>query len=85
VLWDRDRLVEALFSVKKQGEAAPAAPQTVVAPAAFPDRPAPKPTTCLVCGVAVSEKVERFCLARPQRFDGRVYCYEHQQKLRRVA
>jgi restriction system protein len=36
---------------------------------------------CARCGDAVTERVRRYCLARPKRFSGLVYCYEHQRSL----
>ncbi|NRQ54526.1 nuclease-related domain-containing protein [Brevibacillus sp. HD1.4A] len=34
---------------------------------------------CAVCGKAVTDKIAKFCLANESRFQGRVYCYEHQK------
>ncbi|WP_102027760.1 nuclease-related domain-containing protein [Salirhabdus sp. Marseille-P4669] len=33
---------------------------------------------CVVCNKSVSDKVKAYCLAN-KRFDGKVYCYEHQK------
>ncbi|WP_233129824.1 nuclease-related domain-containing protein [Domibacillus epiphyticus] len=35
---------------------------------------------CVTCGKSVSQKVESFCLSNKERFNGNVYCYEHQKK-----
>lgn len=35
---------------------------------------------CKICGKVVSEKVKQFCLSNEKRFNGNVYCYEHQKK-----
>lgn len=35
---------------------------------------------CKTCGKEVSEKVKRFCLSNKKRFNGNVYCFEHQKK-----
>ncbi len=37
---------------------------------------------CAKCGNQVSDKIREYCLARPKRFGGLVYCYEHQKKFR---
>ncbi|QYR20978.1 hypothetical protein KZ483_25090 [Paenibacillus sp. sptzw28] len=35
--------------------------------------------TCAKCGETVSEKVRQYCLSRPQQFNHKVYCYDHQK------
>lgn len=35
---------------------------------------------CVSCGVVVSTKVRDYCLARPNRFAGLVYCFNHQRR-----
>lgn len=40
------------------------------------------PAHCVTCGDAVSEKVREYCLARPARFSGQVYCFTHQRRAR---
>ncbi|PKR86806.1 nuclease-related domain-containing protein [Heyndrickxia camelliae] len=35
---------------------------------------------CKTCGKEVSEKVKQFCLSNENRFNGNVYCYEHQKR-----
>jgi hypothetical protein len=37
-----------------------------------------KPLVCADCGKKVSEKVREYCLTRPNKFAGKVYCYDHQ-------
>jgi restriction system protein len=90
-LWDRDVLVAKLLAV---GNGATDAP--TVATNAVPTRPATAEPTlprgevaaeddvanCATCGVTVSEKVRDYCLARPKRFGGRIYCYQHQRRPR---
>lgn len=39
---------------------------------------------CAICGAAVSAKVREYCLARPARFGGKIYCFNHQRDVRRV-
>ncbi|WP_166245289.1 hypothetical protein [Paenibacillus turpanensis] len=34
--------------------------------------------SCAACGKSVSEKVRQYCLSKPNRFKGNVYCYNHQ-------
>ncbi|MET3196930.1 nuclease-related domain-containing protein [Bacillus sp. OAE603] len=33
---------------------------------------------CVICEKRVSDKVKTFCLSNTKRFNGKVYCYEHQ-------
>jgi restriction system protein len=37
---------------------------------------------CARCGVAVSDRVRAYCLGRPGRFGGRIYCFKHQRTVR---
>jgi restriction system protein len=67
-LWDREILIAKLPS----SEAAQS-PELPIAPTATP---------CVVCGTNVSPKVRAWCLARPDRFGGQVYCYRHQRGVR---
>jgi restriction system protein len=39
---------------------------------------------CTTCGVVVSAKVRDYCLARPARFGGRLYCFNHQRQAKPV-
>ncbi len=36
---------------------------------------------CHTCGIEVSEKVSNFCSANKARFNGDIYCFEHQKHL----
>ncbi len=38
------------------------------------------PAVCAFCGRTVTNKVRDYCVANPQRFGGKVYCYEHQRR-----
>lgn len=38
-------------------------------------------TKCKVCGTAVTAKVKEYCLSNKRRFNGEVYCFEHQKKI----
>lgn len=35
--------------------------------------------TCKICGNEVSEKVKEYCISNKKRFEGNIYCYEHQK------
>lgn len=85
-LWDRDRLVSALLSVRDCSiptTTLPAA-DALVAPlakqeaqAAFAIESAPR--RCAVCEKIVSDNVRAYCLEHAERFEGRVLCYDHQR------
>lgn len=75
-LWNRDRLVKALLSIKKdspviehQKEVAATHAQQVIM----------ENNVCNTCGKSVTEKVKQYCLSNQQRFSGKVYCYDHQR------
>ena len=83
-LWNRNRLISALMTSKEARRRAKTRPNTT-------DSSAPQQLTlaqlpgktevgsCARCGTSVSAKVREYCLARPKRFGGRVYCYDHQR------
>jgi restriction system protein len=95
-LWDREALVGKLLAVRGEQareapeplllDGAPAEPPAVARAEAVPvGGPAPpgiSATHCTTCGAAVSAKVRDYCLARPARFGGRVYCFNHQRQVR---
>lgn len=37
------------------------------------------PSHCSTCGAPVTDRVRDYCLARPGRFAGRIYCFRHQR------
>jgi restriction system protein len=77
-LWDRSKLVSALLSVKDNVVVGMFG-QTKAA-ASTDDQPIDDiQINCASCGKPVSEKVMQFCLANQKRFDGKIYCYEHQK------
>ncbi len=76
-LWDRERLVEMLLA----GKDAPAQPAPPVETAKTEPPPADA-SRCATCGATVSEKVRRYCLDHPERFDGLVYCFADQRSAR---
>ena len=89
VLWDRDRLVEKLLSVRGEIGAVQQVPQPAPRPP-VPRLPLPNPRasvspTCATCGVRVSDRVQQYCTAHSERFSGAIYCFEHQKAIRRNA
>jgi restriction system protein len=88
-LWDRDALVTKLLALGNgSADSQPAAvsqnghKETALDPAEpllSAPRVAEDQAHCASCGVAVSEKVRDYCLARPDRFAGRIYCFKHQR------
>jgi restriction system protein len=57
----------------------PTMASAVGAPACAASTDSPELAHCVRCGAVVSTKVRDYCLARPKRFGGRVYCYRHQR------
>jgi restriction system protein len=90
-LWDRERLIKALLATRPQRKEEAAAPTAADATATVPasesaTSEAPRNTSgpkCATCGQPVSEKVREYCEARPGRFGGDVFCYEHQRAARK--
>ena len=87
-LWDREVLVAKLLAVGNGSSEAPPAmgvnrrKESAAAAAPLPPSPtsSAEESHCASCGVAVSDKVRDYCRARPQRFDGRIYCFHHQRR-----
>ena len=85
-LWDRAVLVEKMLATRGVAERRARADEVLVEPPPHDlvDRVVPiaelTPTTatCATCGTTVSERVRDYCLSRPQRFRGLVYCFRHQ-------
>lgn len=76
-LWDRKDLVKKLLKIKEEGEirlTQTISPSIETTVDNFLDK-------CVICGVKVSSNVCQYCLDRPQRFGGKIYCYEHQKKV----
>lgn len=83
-LWDRDVLIEQMSKVN--------ATQTIKVSAHEPvDEVAEASTAalctrdddlfvCARCGKPISNKVKDYCLSNPSRFNGRIYCYDHQRQ-----
>lgn len=49
------------------------------------DEPAVDETVCAECGRFVTAGVTAWCLSRPARYGGNVYCFEHQARSRRSS
>lgn len=82
-LWDRNKLVSALLSVKETAPVTVFTVEQTRAVTSIDAQPLDIPkNTCALCGKAVSEKVMQYCLANQKRFAGEIYCYEHQRVLR---
>jgi restriction system protein len=92
-LWDRETLLEKLLTLRdddrrgaSEFRSAPVkavetnSSQGELGPDGIPD--AADGAHCVTCGVRVSEKVRDYCLARPQRFGGRIFCFTHQRSVR---
>ena len=75
-LWDRNDLVKALLSIKKDS---PVIEQQQEVAATNVEQATMGNDVCSVCNKSVSEKVKKYCLSNPQRFNGEVYCYAHQR------
>lgn len=82
-LWDRDVLIEQMSKIN--------AAQTIKVNEREPIEVKPTPTinvlhksdadlfVCAKCGKPVTNKTKEYCLSNPRRFNGRIYCYEHQR------
>jgi restriction system protein len=91
-LWDRDKLIHMLLSVAEEGQSLASggsvSSPTVYVPAPLSEAPGKTPNganrsrNCNLCHKPVSAEVAQYCLSRPQRFGGQVYCYDHQRKMR---
>lgn len=89
-LWDRNRLVGTLLRVKGETEAVTPASQSFthepfLSQTTLLQPPANVVPICAACGVQVSEKVQQYCVAHPERFSGMIYCFHHQKATNRHA
>ncbi|RAI88119.1 restriction endonuclease [Paenibacillus pabuli] len=81
-LWDRDVLIEQMSKinasqtiiVNEQEPVDVVAASTDVASRRLDD----DLYVCARCGKPVTNKVKDYCLSNPSRFNGRIYCYDHQ-------
>lgn len=82
-LWDRNDLVKALLSVKK--DVGPEPVQEVCAAVETHEMEAKQAVygnICVICGQTVSEKVRQYCLDHEERFGGQIYCFQHQKGIK---
>lgn len=73
-LWDRKDLIRNLLNIKEEGEIKINQTSLEAIPTDSSDK-------CVICSMTVSDKVRRYCLDRPEKFGGKIYCYEHQRKV----
>lgn len=79
-LWDRNRLIDALLSVKTDiGHEAAMQISATLDPGPTESLQRDINNVCVVCGISVSEKVKQYCLDHPDRFHGQFYCFQHQK------
>jgi restriction system protein len=83
VLWDRECLVENLLRVRGEAGVIPPVPQTLNLQPSLPTPLASVAPNCATCRVQVSEKVQQYCMANSERFNGTIYCFEHQKAMKR--
>lgn len=82
-LWDREVLIEQMANVNavqtiKMNENEPiveVAAMSVTASSRLED----DLFVCARCGKSVTNKVKEYCVSNPRRFNGRIYCYDHQR------
>jgi restriction system protein len=86
-LWGRETLVSKLLEAQREptrnGATTAETPGAVTAAleeqAATRDTDPSEVAVCATCGRSLSKKVRDYCLARPRRFGGHVYCFTHQR------
>lgn len=77
LLWDRERLAEAMLKSKQQEAIPPAERSHIVEPESLPELDQVR--NCAVCGKTVSDKVYAYCVQHQARFDGKILCFDHQR------
>lgn len=40
---------------------------------------------CSICQKAVTERIARYCLNRPEKFDWKIYCEKHQKEMTKIV
>lgn len=82
-LWDREVLVEQMANVNAAQNLAVKEPEHIGVKSAAALIPIHKQDDdlflCARCGKPVTNKVKDYCLSNPKRFNGRIYCYDHQR------
>jgi len=77
-LWDRDDLIKALLSIKKDHPDAENKQNFETVPV---QQDIAENDVCAICGARVSEKVKQYCISNPYKFGGKVYCFDHQRNM----
>lgn len=86
-LWDRDALAELILQFANPGQSLPI-PAPIAwmlhAPRQLPIATLPTPASvdpysCAICARQVTHRVQQYCLTQPERFGGKVYCFDHQR------
>jgi restriction system protein len=82
-LWDREVLIEQMANVNAAQTIAVKEPEQVdqnaTAPLSANHKQDEDLFVCARCGKPVTNKVKEYCLSNPKRFNGRIYCYDHQR------
>lgn len=81
-LWDRKKLMNAMLRVRPLEKDRQKQPEREEVDRQPLPQDAATPTVayhCARCGKPLSNKVREYCLARQERFGGRVYCFDHQR------
>lgn len=86
-LWDRTDLANVLLTVNNPNQPLPVpgfvswlfsdTRDALVGP--VPHAKVEPGFTCATCGKQVTRGVRDYCLGKPERFGGRIYCMDHQQ------
>lgn len=74
-LWDRERLMSKILLVRATGGEVATEAEVILATDGGT-------AVCTLCGAPVSTKVEEYCREHAERFNGQVFCYEHQRSHR---
>lgn len=79
-LWDRNDLMKALLSVKKNDSVSIlSAGQVAATKEDVLSSSAVSQDVCAFCGRKVTERVRKYCLSNQDKFGGKIYCFEHQK------
>lgn len=81
-LWDRNKLVNALLSVKEGSGEQLYLDTSVTLDMGAGGVSEAVVNKCVVCGNSVSEKVIQYCGNHSERFQGQIYCFEHQKNFK---
>ncbi|MGO4542312.1 restriction endonuclease [Paenibacillus sp. 2TAB19] len=83
-LWDREVLIEQMAKVNAVQTINVNLEEAANEVAATSIHASKKHTddlfVCARCGKPVTNKVKDYCLSNPKRYNGRIYCYDHQRR-----